>query len=213
MIFFRKKFAFLLINIWFYEFVLDFLIICSIIVSMKLPLNKYELYTLYKERVDKLAEDNELVTIINSDMVAAFISKILFERGVYIDPEKIDEVYSNKIHSLNLTPEQWREEYANNVPKIIHLIHEQIEEKLKPTPIDAAKEIEKTLKEELDKVWAETPIGYNEDNNAYHMGNGLMVTKETWDKYQTELSLNSDLNPFEFVVKLMKEYYSKNDSK
>jgi hypothetical protein len=94
---------------------------------MKLPLNKEELYIIYQERIDKLVEECEWVTIINSDMIAVFISKILTEHDVHIDPDKIDELYSNKIYSMNLTPEQWRDEYASNVPKIIHLIHEEIE--------------------------------------------------------------------------------------
>jgi hypothetical protein len=97
---------------------------------MKLPLNKEELYTIYQERIDKLVEECDWVTVINSDMIAGFVSKILSEHDIHIDSDKIDELYSNKINSLNLTLEQWRDEYASNVPKIIHLIHEEIENKI-----------------------------------------------------------------------------------
>ena len=97
---------------------------------MKLPLNKEELYTLYQERIDKLVEECDWVTVINSDMIAGFVSKILSEHGVYIDSEKIDEIYSNKVHSLNLTLDEWQKNYASDVPKIIGLIYEAIEEKL-----------------------------------------------------------------------------------
>jgi hypothetical protein len=94
---------------------------------MKLPLSKEEFYKIYQDRINKFAEECEWVTVINSDMVSGFVSKILSEYGVYIEPEKIDELYSNKIQSLNLTLEQWREEYASDIPKIIYLIYGEIE--------------------------------------------------------------------------------------
>jgi len=44
--------------------------------------------------------------------------------------------------------------------------------------IDAEAELTRSLKEELAKIWDETPIGYNETNDGYHMGKGLIVNKK-----------------------------------
>lgn len=94
---------------------------------MKLLISKEELIKTYEERINKLAEENEFFKIVSSEMVSNFISKILSENNIYIDPDKIDELYSKKVYSLYLTPEQWQEEYANNTPKILELIYGEIE--------------------------------------------------------------------------------------
>ena len=66
------------------------------------------------------------------------------------------------------------------------------------------------LQEELDKIWDEMPIGYNKVNDGYHMGKGLVVNKETWDKYVEALKTNIELNAYEFMVQLIKDDCSKN---
>jgi hypothetical protein len=76
--------------------------------------------------------------------------------------------------------------------------HAQIE-------INAEEELTKILQEELNKIWEETPLGYYEHGDAYHMGKGLMVNKETWDLYVDSKTV---LTPYEFMVELIKNKYN-----
>lgn len=71
--------------------------------------------------------------------------------------------------------------------------------------LDAEKELTRILQEELAKIWDETPIGYNETNDGYHMGKGLIVNKETWDKYNEALKTRPELNAYEFMIELVKK--------
>lgn len=71
--------------------------------------------------------------------------------------------------------------------------------------LDAEKELTRILNEEIMKVCDETPYGYNKDNDAYHMGKGVMVTKKGWDEYQEALKDNPDLNPLDYLVEEMKK--------
>jgi len=71
--------------------------------------------------------------------------------------------------------------------------------------LDAEKELTRILQEELAKIWDETPIGYNETNDGYHMGKGLIVNKETWDKYNEALKTRPELDAYEFMIELVKK--------
>lgn len=71
--------------------------------------------------------------------------------------------------------------------------------------LDAEKELTRILQEELAKIWNETPIGYNKDNDGYHMGKGLIVNKETWGKYNEALKTRPELNAYEFMIELVKK--------
>ena len=71
--------------------------------------------------------------------------------------------------------------------------------------IDAEAELTRILQEELAKIWDETPIGYNETNDGYHMGKGLIVNKETWDKYNEALKTRPELDAYEFMNELVKK--------
>ncbi len=71
--------------------------------------------------------------------------------------------------------------------------------------LDAAGELARILQEELTKIWDETPIGYNETNDGYHMGKGLIVNKETWDKYNEALKTKPELDAYEFMIELVKK--------
>jgi hypothetical protein len=71
--------------------------------------------------------------------------------------------------------------------------------------LDAEKELTRILQEELAKIWDETPIGYNETNDGYHMGNGLIVNKETWNKYNKALKTRPELDAYEFMIELVKK--------
>ena len=102
---------------------------------MKLPLTKEELYERYNKYITQLVEDCDWISVISSEQVSYFIHKSLFDVGVEISPDKIDELYSNKTHSLNLTTEEWCEQYGSDVPKIIGLIYDAIEE-YTPEPFD-----------------------------------------------------------------------------
>ena len=73
--------------------------------------------------------------------------------------------------------------------------------------IDAEAELTKLLNEEIKKVWDETPLGYHEMNDAYHIGNGFMVNEETWNKYLEEKVKNQNLTPLEYVIGNMKDIY------
>ena len=98
---------------------------------MKLPITKEQLYDAYKKHLDQLLEDCDWISVINGNQVAYLVHKALKDFYVDIDPDRISEVYSNKVQSLNLTSEEWREQYGSDVPKIIGLIHESIEEQIK----------------------------------------------------------------------------------
>ncbi len=71
--------------------------------------------------------------------------------------------------------------------------------------LDAEAELARILNEELKKVWLETPLGYNEMNDAYHMGEGIMVTKKGWDEYQEAKKDNPDLEPLVHLVEELKK--------
>lgn len=71
--------------------------------------------------------------------------------------------------------------------------------------IDAEAELTRILQEELAKIWDETPIGYNETNDGYHMGKGLIVNKETQDKYNEALKTRPELGAYEFMIELVKK--------
>ena len=71
--------------------------------------------------------------------------------------------------------------------------------------LDAVSEISRILQEEMARIWDETPIGYNEDNDGYHMGKGLIVNKETWDKYTEASKTEPELDAYEFMIRLIKE--------
>lgn len=75
--------------------------------------------------------------------------------------------------------------------------------------LDVVSEISRILQEELDKIWDETPLGYNEDNDGYHMGKGLLVDKETWDKYIEASKTEPKLEAYEFMARLIKEVVKK----
>ncbi len=81
--------------------------------------------------------------------------------------------------------------------------------------IDAEKELTRILQNEIDKIWEETPLGYNDTNNAYHIGKSIMVDKETWDKYLIEKQSNDALTPMDYVVGTLKKVYGemKNNTK
>lgn len=76
--------------------------------------------------------------------------------------------------------------------------------------IDVEAELCRILNEELAKYWDEAPTGYNVDNDAYHMGKGLMVNKETWNKYEKAIKKEPDLNAYEFMIRLIKELSNEN---
>ena len=71
--------------------------------------------------------------------------------------------------------------------------------------IDAEAELARLLNEEISKYWDELPLGYDETNDGYHMGKGLMVNKKTWDDYCEKLKEKPELNAYEFMVDLIKE--------
>ena len=66
--------------------------------------------------------------------------------------------------------------------------------------LDAEAELTKLLQEEIAKIWDETPLGYNEDNNAYHIGKGIMINKEKWDEYLAAKEIYSELTPMGFIL-------------
>lgn len=37
------------------------------------------------------------------------------------------------------------------------------------------------------------------------MGKGLIVNKETWDKYMEAIKIEPELNPYEFMIRLIKK--------
>ena len=71
--------------------------------------------------------------------------------------------------------------------------------------LDVEAELSRILQEELDKYWEEAPIGYNRDNDGYHMGKGLIVDKETWNKYNKALKTRPELDAYEFMIELVKK--------
>ena len=71
--------------------------------------------------------------------------------------------------------------------------------------LDVVTELNRLLQEELNKYWEEAPIGYNKDNDAYHMGKGIMVTKKGWDEYQEALKSKPDLKPLDYLVEEIKK--------
>jgi hypothetical protein len=71
--------------------------------------------------------------------------------------------------------------------------------------LDVAAELSRIMQEELNKYWETAPIGYNKDNDGYHMGNGLIVNKETWNKYNKALKTRPELDAYEFMIELVKK--------
>ena len=68
-------------------------------------------------------------------------------------------------------------------------------------------ELTRLLQEEIAKIWDETPLGYNEVNNAYHIGKGIMINKEKWDEYLAAKEIYDELTPMDFILGEMHTIY------
>lgn len=73
--------------------------------------------------------------------------------------------------------------------------------------IDAAKELSRILQNEIDKIWEETPLGYNETNNAYHIGKGIMIDETSWNKYLKAKEIDEKLSPMDYMVETIKKIH------
>ena len=92
----------------------------------KLNFTREELEAKYREKLDIYLEDCDWVTYVDGKTVCYFISKILKEFDIEIEPNNLYEKYDIKVDSLMLTDEQWRNTYG--ITEIIELIYTLIEE-------------------------------------------------------------------------------------
>lgn len=66
--------------------------------------------------------------------------------------------------------------------------------------MDAGKELTRMLQEAIAEEWDKTPLGYNETNDAYHIGKGIMINKAKWDEYLVAKEIYNDLTPMDFIL-------------
>lgn len=98
----------------------------------KLPFTKKYLLKKYKKNINQLLDDCDWIDYIENWRMCGVISVICRNKGLIIDDEKLLKLYENKVKSLNVSNDEWREQYANwetGVPKIITLIYEILENK------------------------------------------------------------------------------------
>jgi dimeric dUTPase (all-alpha-NTP-PPase superfamily) len=94
----------------------------------KLNFTKEELEKKYNERLSTFLDDCEHVSYVTGDMVCSLVNLSLKDFGVELEYKKLYKLYIDKVKSLNLTDEEWREKYG--IPEIISLIYDLVEKTL-----------------------------------------------------------------------------------
>lgn len=94
----------------------------------KLTITKSKLLKEYKREVDEISEYLENKTVFSAEDICQIVGNILIENNVNvkINTNNLLKFYKNKVKSLKITNEEWRENYG--IPEIITLIYDILEE-------------------------------------------------------------------------------------
>ena len=98
----------------------------------KLPLTKEELLAQYKLDVDQLLDDCDWISYIDDWRMCGIVASILNRAGVPVSTNDLLKLYEEKVKSLNITDQEWRDQYADwntGLPKIFDMIYEILENK------------------------------------------------------------------------------------
>jgi hypothetical protein len=104
------------------DFVNFFYYIC---IMAKLNFTKEDLEKRYRERLDILLDDCDWITHVTGEMVCSLVVNSLKDFGISVDYDILFKFYHDNVKSLNLTDEEWRENYG--IPEIISMIYEIVE--------------------------------------------------------------------------------------
>ena len=93
----------------------------------KLNIAKEDLLSKYNQEISDLADECDWITYISSEMVCATIVSILLQYNVncLIHSDKLHNLYTEHITSLNLKEGEWRDNYG--VTEIIDIIYDILE--------------------------------------------------------------------------------------
>ena len=89
-----------------------------------MKMTEEELLVKYNILINEILDECDWKTHFTGEEVCGLVHNILTKNGEepIVTPKELHKVYSNQVDNLNLTPEQWRDQYG--VPQIIHLIYE-----------------------------------------------------------------------------------------
>lgn len=91
----------------------------------KLNFTKEDLEKRYRERLDTLLDDCDWITYVDGEMVCKLVVNSLKDFGMGVDYDTLYKLYTDNVKSLNLTDEEWRENYG--IPEIISMLYEIVE--------------------------------------------------------------------------------------
>ena len=89
-----------------------------------MKMTEEELLKKYKQKTDDIADECDWVTHFTGKEVCQMVHDVLIKNGEepLVSAKELYKINSNQIDNLNLTSEEWRDQYG--VPQIIHLIYE-----------------------------------------------------------------------------------------
>ena len=87
----------------------------------KIKITPTKLIYLYENELNLILEECDWISVIDGEMVCSILSMALKKEDIIIDSKLLYEKYSNVVESLNLTDEEWRQQY--DVKKIINLLY------------------------------------------------------------------------------------------
>jgi hypothetical protein len=94
---------------------------------MKVNFTEKQLLDEYNKNLDEMLDFCDWVTHVDGNEVISLVCKSTDKLGLKISYRDLYALYANKVATLSLTDEEWRTQYANNIPKIISLIYTIIE--------------------------------------------------------------------------------------
>lgn len=95
----------------------------------KLNITKEELLLKYLVSMEELVDECDWITQITSEMVCGILVSVLIENkvNVFMSSTDLHEIYSKYVSDLNLSDEEWRNNY--DIPKIIEILYNILETK------------------------------------------------------------------------------------
>lgn len=95
----------------------------------KLNITKEELLLKYLASMEELVDECDWITQITGEMVCGILVSVLIENkvNVFISSTDLHEIYSKYVSDLNLSDEEWRNNY--DIPKIIEILYNILETK------------------------------------------------------------------------------------
>lgn len=98
----------------------------------KLPITKKALLTQYKKDINKMLDECDWIDYIEDCLMIGTIVEVCEKKGLKVNEKMLAKEYEKKIKSLNLTDQEWRDQYADwntGLPKIFDMIYEILENK------------------------------------------------------------------------------------